>query len=187
MLLPAHHAAAVELDGKVYVFGGFVGRPGIRGGAPIANAFLYDRAGDTWKELASMPTPRGSAQAVAVGGKIYVIGGAHSNIPGKPSTEPMLANVPQIVTGIVEEYDPASNTWRTRASMPTARMHFLAAAVDGKIYAINGRLGTAFVTASDVTDVVGEYDPKTDVGATKAVRRLSAATLPVTSITGRST
>jgi N-acetylneuraminic acid mutarotase len=162
MLVPAHHAAAAEYGGKVYVFGGFVGRPGIRGWGPIANAFLYDPVADTWKELAPMPTPRGSACAVVVDGKIYVIGGAHSNIPGKPSTEPMLANVPQVVTGIVEEYDPAANTWRSRATMPTGRNHFFAAAVDGKIYAINGRLGTAFVTASDVTDIVEEYDPKTD-------------------------
>jgi N-acetylneuraminic acid mutarotase len=162
MLIPAHHAAAVALDGKIYVFGGFVGRPGVRGWGPITNALVYDPAADTWKELAPMPTPRGSAQAVAVGGKIYVIGGAHSNIPGKPPTEPMLGNVPQIVTGIVEEYDPANNSWRERAPMPTARNHFLAAAVDGKIYAINGRLGTAFVTASDVTDIVEEYDPKVD-------------------------
>jgi N-acetylneuraminic acid mutarotase len=46
--------------------------------------------------------------------------------------------------------------------MPTARNHFFAAAVDGKIYAMYGRLGSSFVTASDVTDLVEEYDPKTD-------------------------
>jgi N-acetylneuraminic acid mutarotase len=169
MLIPAHHAAAVELDGKIYVFGGFVGRPGARVWQPIVSALMYDPAADSWKELAPMPTPRGSAGAVVVNGKIYVIGGAHANIPGKPGTEPLSfgvppsAAVPTIVTGAVEEYDPATNTWRERAPMPTGRNHFLAAAVDGKIYAVNGRLGTAFVTASDVTDIVEEYDPKTDI------------------------
>ncbi len=39
MLLPAHHAAAVELNGKIYVFGGFVGRAGAKGWGPVANAF----------------------------------------------------------------------------------------------------------------------------------------------------
>jgi len=169
MLIPAHHAAAVELNGKIYVFGGFVGRPGARVWQPIVSALMYDPAVDSWKELAPMPTPRGSAAAVVVNGKIYVIGGARANVPGKPGTEPltpgvpMSAAVPQIVTGTVEEYDPAANTWRERAAMPTGRNHFLAAVVDGKIYAVNGRLGTAFVTASDVTDIVEEYDHKTDI------------------------
>jgi len=161
MLLPAHHAAAVELNGKIYVFGGFVGRAGAKGWGPIANAFEYDPVADSWKELAPMPTPRGSAMAVAVDGKIYVIGGAHANIPGKPN-EPLWVGVPPLVTGAVEEYDPATNSWRARAPMPTGRNHFFAGAVDGKIYAMYGRLGSSFVTASDVTDLVEEYDPKTD-------------------------
>ena len=162
MLVPAHHPASVALDGKIYVFGGFVGRPGTKVWQPIANAVVYDPASDSWKELAPLPTARGSAQAVAVGGKIYVIGGAHANIPGKPGTEPLWVGVPQIVTGAVEEYDPATNSWRARAPMPTGRNHFFAAAVDGRIYAVYGRIGTSFVTMSDVTDIVEEYDPKTD-------------------------
>ncbi len=162
MQIPAHHVAAVALNGKIYVFGGFVGRPGTKVWQPIPSAMLYDPETDSWKELAPMPTPRGSAQAVVVGGKIYVIGGAHANIPGKSMTEPLWVGVPQIVVGTVEEYDPATNTWRTRAPMPTGRNHFLAAVVDGKIYAINGRLGSSFVTMSDVTDLVEEYDPATD-------------------------
>jgi N-acetylneuraminic acid mutarotase len=161
MQIPAHHAAAVALDGKIYVFGGFVGRPGAKGWQPIPSALVYDPDNDSWKELAPMPTPRGSAQAVAANGKIYVIGGAHANIPGKP-TEPLWIGVPQIVVGTVEEYDPATNTWRSRAPMPTGRNHFLAAAVDGIIYAVNGRLGSSFVTMSDVTDLVEAYDPATD-------------------------
>src|ERR1700689_3461558 len=130
MLIPAHHAAAVALDGKIYVFGGFVGRPGTKVWQPIPSAVLYDPDTDSWKELAPMPTPRGSAVAVAVNGKIYVIGGAHANIPGKPMTHPLWVGVPMIVVGTVEEYDPATNTWRSRAPMPTGRNHFLAAAVD---------------------------------------------------------
>jgi N-acetylneuraminic acid mutarotase len=162
MQIPAHHAAAVALNGKIYVFGGFVGKPGGKGWQPIPSALMYDPDTDSWKELAPMPTPRGSAVAVEVGGKIYVIGGAHANAPGKDMTEPLWVGVPQIVVGTVEEYDPASNTWRARAPMPTGRNHFLAAAVDGKIYAVNGRLGSSFVTMSDVTDLVEAYDPATD-------------------------
>jgi N-acetylneuraminic acid mutarotase len=168
MLIPAHHAAAVALDGKIYVFGGFVGRPGTKVWQPIPSSVVYDPDTDSWKELAPMPTPRGSAVAVAVNGKIYVIGGAHANIPGKPPTEPLWVGVPTIVTGTVEEYDPATNTWRARAPMPTGRNHFMASVVDGKIYAIDGRLGMPFVTMSDVTDLVEMYDPATDVWTYKS-------------------
>jgi hypothetical protein len=39
----------------------------------------------------------------------------------------------------VEEYDPATNTWTTKAPMPTARESLgLAAASNGKIYAVGG-------------------------------------------------
>ncbi len=162
MQVPAHHVASVAVNGKIYVFGGFVGRPGTKVWQPIPTAMMYDPDADSWKELAPMPTPRGAAQAVAVDGKIYVIGGAHANIPDKPMTEPLWVGVPQIVVGTVEEYDPATNTWRSRAPMPTGRNHFLASVVDGKIYAVNGRLGTPFVTMSDVTDLVEAYDPATD-------------------------
>ncbi len=37
---PAHHTATVALDGKIYVFGGFVGTPGARQWQPIADTFL---------------------------------------------------------------------------------------------------------------------------------------------------
>src|ERR1700689_790887 len=46
MLIPAHHAAAVALDGKIYVFGGFVGRPGGKAWQPIPSALLYDPDND---------------------------------------------------------------------------------------------------------------------------------------------
>ena len=37
--------------------------------------------------------------------------------------------------------------------MPIARNHFFAGAVNGKIYAIDGRIGTASVTMLDVIDL----------------------------------
>ena len=47
--------------------------------------------------------------------------------------------------------------------MPTARNHAIAGAVNGKIYVIGGRVGTAFITAgSSNVDVVEEYDPAKD-------------------------
>jgi len=161
MPTPTHHVMTAVLDGKLYAFGGFKLPADVKAWQPTNYAWVYDPAQDSWKELAPMPTPRGAGQAVAVGGKIYVIGGGSSNLPGNPGA-PINPRTAQIVVGTVEAYDPATNTWETRAPMPTPRNHFLAAAVDGKIYAIDGRIGTVFVTMSDVIDLVEEYDPATN-------------------------
>ena len=133
MPLLSHHVALAELGGKIYVFGGFVlPESGAPGWVPIANAWEYDAAGDTWKALAPMPTKRGSAVAVAVSGRIYVIGGASTH-PG--SSEPAVHPArPHRAVATVEEYDRAANSWRARSPMPTARNHAAAGAVNGKIY-----------------------------------------------------
>lgn len=56
----------------------------------------------------------------------------------------------------VKEYDPANNTWTTKASMSTARVGPAAAAVNGKIYAIGGYDNTGNPVAT-----VEEYDLST--------------------------
>jgi len=133
---------------------------------PIDNAWEYDPAADSWRALAPLPTKRGSPVAVAEGGRIYVIGGA-STLPGADAVHPAR---PHYSVNAVEEYDPASNTWRARAPIPTPRNHAVGAAVNGKIYVIGGRVGGAFVTAgSSNVGIVEEYDPAADRwGAPKA-------------------
>lgn len=162
MATPAHHLAVTALGGKIYVFGGFTRPPSIMAWQPTANSWQYDPQTDSWKALAPLPRPRGSAEAVAIGGKIYVIGGACSNVKGDPGAPIPRGSNAHIVVGYVDEYDPAKDTWRPRSSMPTARNHFLAAEAGGKIYAVNGRIGAVFVTMSGVIDLVEEYDPATD-------------------------
>jgi N-acetylneuraminic acid mutarotase len=161
MALPSHHVALVELNGKIYAFGGFVPpASGPPAWVPIDNAWEYDTAADSWKALAPMPTKRGSPVAAAVNGKIYVIGGASTH-PG--SSEPAVHPArPHRSVATVEEYDPATNTWRARSPMPTARNHAAIGAVNGKIYVLGGRVGAAFVGVSSPTDLVEEYDPATD-------------------------
>ncbi len=93
--------------------------------------------------------------------EIYVIGGVSSS--GYLNT--------------VEEYDPATNTWATRTSMPTARYGFGAAtASNGRIYAIGGGNAESWWLST-----VEEYDPTTDTWITRASMptgrsELSAAT-----------
>jgi N-acetylneuraminic acid mutarotase len=161
MPLPAHHVAFAELGGKIYAFGGFVPPPtGPPAWVPIDNAWEYDPAADSWRALAPMLTKRGSPVAATAGGKIYVIGGA-ATAPG--ATDPGIHPARRHITvGTVEEYDPATNTWRPRTPMPTPRNHAAVGVVGGKIYVIGGRIAAAFISVASNTDVVEEYDQAMD-------------------------
>jgi N-acetylneuraminic acid mutarotase len=161
MALPSHHVAFTELNGKLYAFGGFVlPASGPPAWVPIDNAWEYDPAADTWRALAPMPTRRGSPVAATVNGKIYVIGGASTH-PGSSEAAVHPAR-PHRALSTVEEYDPATNAWRARSPMPTARNHAAVGVVNNKIYVIGGRVGAAFIGVASNTDVVEEYDPATD-------------------------
>ena len=162
MALASHHIAVAELNGKIYVFGGFVlPASGPAAWQPIDNAFEYDPATDSWKALAPMPTKRGAAGAVAVGGKLYVIGGA-AMLPGSKDTAIHPTRAHRSLT-TVEEYDPATNKWQERSQMPTPRNHLAIGAVNGKIYVLGGRIGAAFISGGgNRLDLVEEYDVAAD-------------------------
>jgi N-acetylneuraminic acid mutarotase len=168
MPIPSHHSMTAVLGGKIYVFGGFVQPGKDLAWQPIDDAWEYSPDTDTWKAIARLPSRRGAGAAVVANGKIYVIGGA-TTLPG--ATDPAIrfdGKPHDMCVGTVDEYDPATNSWRSRAAMPTARNHFLAAEVHGKIYAIGGRLGSTFITRASNTDVVEEYDVAQDLWTTKA-------------------
>ena len=165
MPLPSHHLALAEYGGKIYCFGGFkLPVSGEIAWEPIDNAWEYDPATDAWKPLRPMPSKRGGGAAAAVNGKIYVLGGAGVH-PGAKNTPLLMGpdGTPHQSVGTVEEYDVGSNNWRERSAMPTARNHLVVSAVNGKIYAIGGRLASPFVSLGSDTDVVEEYDPTTDM------------------------
>ncbi|HET9903701.1 MAG TPA: kelch repeat-containing protein [Xanthobacteraceae bacterium] len=161
MPLPSHHLALAALNGKIYVFGGFkLPESGPPAWVPIDNVWEYDPAADSWKALAPLPTKRGSANALVVDGKIYVIGGASVH-PGSKETAVHPAR-PHRSVGANEMYDPATNTWVAKSPMPTARNHAAAGVVNNKIYIIAGRIGSAFITRASNVDLVEEYDPASD-------------------------
>jgi N-acetylneuraminic acid mutarotase len=182
MALPSHHVALAEYNGKIYAFGGFVPpQSGPPSWVPIDNAWEYDPATDAWKALAPMPTKRGAANAAVVNNKIYVIGGAVAvgNVTGIHPAWPHKS------TGTIEEYDPASNTWRARTPMPLPRNHATAAAVNGKIYIIGGRVGGAFISGgSSNVDVVEEYDPAADVWGPPRAKMPSARSAMASGVFG---
>jgi N-acetylneuraminic acid mutarotase len=160
MPLASHHVSFTEHKGKIYAFGGFVlPQSGPPAWVPIDNAWEYDPANDSWRALAPVPTKRGSPVAVSAGDRMYVIGGAVAG-PGQPAVHPAR---PHTSVGTVEEYDPAANSWRTRAPMPTPRNHMVGGAISGKIYVASGRVGAAFISGgSSNIGVIEAYDPATD-------------------------
>jgi len=168
MKLASHHVAFASLNNKIYAFGGFtLPQSGPAAWSPINNAWEYDPATDEWKELAPMPTRRGAATAAAVGGKIYVTGGANS-LPGVTENGIHPAR-PHNVLATVEEYDPATNSWRTRRSLLLPRNHHVMAGVGDRIYVVGGRVSAAYITgASNNVDLVEMYDPAADLWTARA-------------------
>ena len=120
--LPSKRGSAVAavVNGKMYLIGGATTVEGskdvaINGNGParvVTTNDVYDPATNRWESRAPMALGRNHAFAGAVGGKIYVIGGrvAHAFVTVSSNTD------------IVEEYDPATNTWSgLKAKMPSAR------------------------------------------------------------------
>ena len=139
------------VNGKIYAFGG--NPVGVPWGSPILEE--YDPVTDTWARKAIMPTPRSGQSTSAVDGKIYVIGGTTAR-----SDFGNLGTKGGMTLSIVEEYDPATDTWTEKADMPTARSELSTCVVNGKIYAIGGIDDTDVILS-----VVEVYDPATDTWA----------------------
>ncbi len=101
-----------------------------------------------------MPTARNHLGAAALNGRIYAIGGrltaAFSIVmPGQ--------------TDAVQEYDPAADSWATKAPMPTPRSGGAVAVLNNRLYVAGGEVQTyQFVAAFRAFEA---YDPATDTWA----------------------
>ena len=82
-----------------------------------------------WEQVSELPTWRIGADAAAVNGKIYLIGGydQHENLGGR---------APALST--VDVYDTQTNTWHTVANMPTPRVAARTAVFSNEIYTFGG-------------------------------------------------
>jgi N-acetylneuraminic acid mutarotase len=142
---PLHHANTAVVNGKIYVAGYY---PGTNFSA-VAGIFEYDPQQDAWSELGAMPagTQRGAACVVALGGKIYVFGGANGGTVATASA-----------------YDPATDTWEELTPLPAPREHCVAGAIGGKLYIASGRSNgiTGFEPET------WEFDPASGTYADKA-------------------
>ena len=121
---------------------------------------------DSWTQMAPMGQARAGLGVAAVNGKIYAIGG--STASGQYPPDGYRGGF----VGTNEEYDPKTDTWTTKASMPTPRDYFAIATYQNKIYCIGGLVGFTVDERSGfygyiMSGVNEVYDTETDTWATK--------------------
>ncbi len=181
-LLQANSEMAVgELDGKIYVLGGY---PSTR--QTQSTVQVYDPASDRWELAAPMPIALNHNMAATVGGKLYMIGGQTTDAGSGNYSDRVFEYDPLTrqwrersrmptargagVAVVWEEriyvaggrpprgadfavYDPRADSWRTLPDLPTARNHLAGAAVSGKVYIVGGRFeGGANSPQSDAVE-----------------------------------
>lgn len=144
--------AAVALDGRIYLIGGFETDTNV----PSAAVYVYDTAARTWSQAAPLPAPRGGHSAVVLEGKIHVLGGGNS----------------RSTIADHDVFDPAKSAWTALAPLPRAAGSTAAVAIGGKLYAVGGRSGSSDFGAVDIYDPAGNswsagpsIDPRGTAGA----------------------
>src|SRR2546422_7196977 len=117
--------------------------------ASVAAAVGAQSKGE-WGAKAPALLKRTEVAVAAVRGKVYVVGGLQQGL--------------SFITPAVEEYDPATDTWRHRASLPSGLHHAGIGAVNDRIYIIGGVGASLFLIL--VPGAPGyEYEPAFDRGA----------------------
>ena len=111
--------SSAVLKEKIFVVGGLSGTS-----RTLATVEVYDPVADRWSRVADIPEPRHHAAVVAVGSKLYVIGG-YDGIRFTPQSD-------------VFVFDPATELWSRDISLPDPRGAHGAAVIDGAIYVVGG-------------------------------------------------
>jgi N-acetylneuraminic acid mutarotase len=131
---------AAVVNGKIYVAGG---RP------PQGSDFaVYDPSIDRWTVLPDVPTQRNHLGVAAIDGKIYVAGGRFG---GGFNSER---------TPALEVFDPATNTWSTRAPMLSPRGGVASVEANGCLFIIGGE--GEYEDARGLSVENEAYDPRND-------------------------
>jgi N-acetylneuraminic acid mutarotase len=125
MLQARSESAVVDLDGRMYVMGGY---PGDR--IPSDAVQVWDSRTDQWELGPPLPMPLHHMMAATVNGKLYAIGGEFGGAG---------SGLPDVYLDGVYELHPQVGEWVPRASMPTARSAGGTAVIGGKIYVAGGR------------------------------------------------
>jgi N-acetylneuraminic acid mutarotase len=135
---------------KIYVFGG-------ARGMTVADASVYDTAGDQWQALPPLPESREHCTAGAIDGIVYIAAGRSGGTSG--------------FRAATIAFDPAAMSYAMKAPIPTPRGGVAGAVLNGRLLVFGGE-GNAGAT-SGVFPNVEAYDPRSDTWET-----LPALTVP---------
>ncbi len=114
--------SACSVDGKIYVFGGYVG------GGHVSDVRVYTPENDSWSTNQNMDTGKEAVECSVVNGEIFIFGGRNS--AGAISS--------------VQSYDTAENSWAVRTQMTRGKYWFPALTYEGKVYIFGGSDGSEF-------------------------------------------
>jgi N-acetylneuraminic acid mutarotase len=124
-----------------------------------------------WRTTAPAPTKRTEVAVATLNNKIYVVGGFE---------KPSLGNVLNLaITPLVEECDPATDRWTSKAPMPVGLHHAGIGVAEGRIYIIGGYRQSGLSVWQAVATVYS-YDPATDTWAERAPMPTARGALSVT-------
>jgi N-acetylneuraminic acid mutarotase len=140
----ARGAGALDLVGReLHYFGG---NPTDRV-TNVGDHFVYNLDTGVWSSAAPMPSPKDHFSTAVLNGLIYEFGGEKGHDQSHLQQNDMWS------------YDPATNSWTQRASMPLSKSHteggtFL---LDGKIVMAGGQVDNFQPTSNVIS-----YDPATN-------------------------
>lgn len=129
-----------------------------------------------WRTAAPAPTKRTEVAVATLRDKIYVVGGFE---------QPGLSNLMNLaITASVEEYEPATDRWTTKAPLPVGLHHAGIGVVEGRLYVIGGYSQSGLTVWHPVATVY-VYDPATDTWAEQASMSTPRGALSVTEHDGK--
>ncbi len=120
--VPRTGAAAVALNGSIYVIGGKTYGPTISEYTVLNTMERYDPQNRNWEPMADFQNARYDAAAVVYNGEIYLLGGTD----GKEGLDS------------VEKYDPVQNQWSAVQVMRRKRQGHAAVLFNGYICVLGG-------------------------------------------------
>lgn len=142
--LGADHCNLAASGGKLYLLGAIrIGR-----GFLTNRTYEYDPATDQWSEVGRMDIPRAASAVGVMGHLIYVAGGEAAQDSGTAFAV----------------FNTQTGRWAGLPKLPETRTHLAGGVVNGKFYAIGGRIGRINTVRGDVF----EYDPATNQWTRKA-------------------
>ncbi len=142
-----HHFQPIVYKDRILMIGAFTG--GWPRETPLDRVIAYVPGADSWEWGAGIPAARrrGASGVALVDEKIYIVGGiVNGHVDGHVDW--------------FDEYSPESGEWKILPRAPHKRDHFQVGVLDGKLYAVGGRLSSIKpgVSFSDVVPEVDVYD-----------------------------